>query len=151
MSDCNEHQKTGMLGTPERNRYFYGKLLDEASLRMEQSYFNQKRWMMNRLGLGSGVVCGLHVDVQGDCVCIAPGVAIDTMGHEIVVPGAVPIDPRKVTDDRGVPTGEEINNGEKGYVCLAYHECLAEPVPVLVTDCDSTNHQTPSVIGNRFV
>lgn len=150
MSDCNEHHKTGMPGTPERNRYFYGKLLDEASLRMEQSYFNQKRWMMNRLGLGSGVVCGLHVDVQGDCVCIAPGVAIDTMGHEIVVPGAVPIDPRKVTDDRGVPTGEEINNGEKGYVCLAYRECLAEPVPVLVTDCDSTNQQAPSVIRESF-
>ena len=65
MSDCNEHHKTGMLETPERNRYFYGKLLDEASLRMEQSYFNQKRWMMNRLGLGSGVLCGLQVDCAG--------------------------------------------------------------------------------------
>ena len=114
MSDCNDHHKTGMLGTLERNRYFYGKLLDEASLRMEQSYFNQKRWMMNRLGLGSGVLCGLQVIVQGDCVCIAPGVAIDTMGREIVVPEAVWVDPKKVTDDRGVPTGEEISEGEEG-------------------------------------
>jgi hypothetical protein len=80
MSDCIDHHKTETLGTPERNRYFYGKLLDEASLSMEQRYFNQKRWMMNRLGLGHGVLCGLHVDVQGDCVCISPGVAIDTMG-----------------------------------------------------------------------
>jgi hypothetical protein len=150
MSDCTEHQKTGTLTTPERNRYFYGKLLDETSLRMEQSYFNQKRWMMNRLGLGSGVLCGLHVDVRGDCICIAPGVAIDTMGHEIVVPEAVPIDPRKVTDDRGAPTGEEITNGEQGYICLAYRECLAEPVPVLVTDCDSTHQQAPSVIQESF-
>lgn len=151
MSDCNDYHKTGMLGTPERNRYFYGKLLDEASLRMEQSYFNQKRWMMNRLGLGSGVLCGLQVNVQGDCVCIAPGVAIDTMGHEIVVPEAVPIDPRKITDDRGVPTGDEITEGKDvGYVCLAYRECLAESVPVLVTDCDNPNQHAPSVIRESF-
>jgi hypothetical protein len=151
MSDCIDHHKTETLGTPERNRYFYGKLLDEASLSMEQRYFNQKRWMMNRLGLGHGVLCGLHVDVQGDCVCISPGVAIDTMGHEIVVPEAVPIDPRKITDDRGVPTGEEMPEGkEGGYVCLAYRECLAEPVPVLVTDCDNPHQQAPSVIRESY-
>lgn len=150
MSDCNENQKTGKLVTPQRNRYFYGKLLDEASLRMEQSYFNQKRWMMNRLGLGCGVMCGLKVTIQGDLICISPGVAVDSLGREIVFPETKQINPRKITDDRGVPTGEELQADEEGYVCLAYRECLAEEVPVLVTDCDSTDGKAPSVIRESY-
>jgi hypothetical protein len=35
-------------------------------------------------------------------------------------------------------------------VCLAYHECLAEEVPVLVTDCDSADGKAPSVIRESF-
>lgn len=150
MSDCNDNQKTGKLVTPQRNRYFYGKLLDDASLGMEQSYFNQKRWMMNRLGLGCGVMCGLKVIIQGDLICISPGVAIDSLGREIVVSEAVTIDPRKITNDRGIPTGEELQVGEEGYVCLAYCECLAEEVLVLVTDCDSTDGKAPSVIRESY-
>lgn len=150
MSDGNKKNRTGELATLERNNYFYGKLLDESSLRMEQGYFNDKRWMMNRLGLGNGVVCGLQVNPQGNNVCISPGVALDALGREIVVPAAVLIDPRKITDDRGVPTGELIENGGDGYVCMSYRECAAEPVPVLVTDCDSINQTAPSIIRESF-
>ena len=113
MSDCNENQKTGKLVTPQRNRYFYGKLLDEASLRIEQSNFNQKRWMMNRLGLGCGVMCGLNVTIQDDLICISPGVAIDSLGREIVVPEGKRMNPRKITVDRGVPTGDELQAKEE--------------------------------------
>lgn len=148
MSDWNKHQIAGLV-TPPRNNYFYGKLLDESHLRMEQSYFNQKRWMMNRLGLGSGVLCGLQAVVQGDHICFSKGVVIDGKGREIVVSEALLVDPKKITDDMGVPTGEVIGEGG-AYVCLAYRECPAEPVPVLVTDCDSTNLHAPSVIRESF-
>jgi len=109
---------------------------------------------MNRLGLGCGVMCGLKVTIQGDLICISPGVAIDSLGREIVFPEAKLINPRKITDDKGVPTGEEIEAGEGedkgGYVCLAYRECFAEEVPVLVTDCDSTDGKAPSVIRESY-
>ena len=69
---------------PRRNRYFYGKLRDELHLRMEQEYFNGKRWMLNRLALGRGALCGLAVTADGKTVWMASGVAIDGLGREIV-------------------------------------------------------------------
>lgn len=148
MPSHDEKEETGKLATPQRNNYFYGKLLDEASLRKEQEYFNQKRWLLNRLGLGSGVMCGLQVVNQDDQVCITPGVAIDALGHEIVVPTATLINPRKITDDNGKPTGTEIT--ETGYLCLVYRECLVEPIPVLVTDCEHPNGALPSMIQESY-
>ena len=61
MSCCADTKSAdlGHLVTPCRNNYFYGKLLDEFHLEMEQSYFNRHRWLLNRLSLGSGVLCGL--------------------------------------------------------------------------------------------
>ena len=103
MADCNNNQKPGMLSAPRRNHYFYGKLLDESSLQMEQDYFNQKRMMLNRLGLGSGVLCGLNVSIRDKKVCIEAGAAIDAQGREIIVPQPVLIDPWQTTDDAGRP------------------------------------------------
>src|SRR5262249_29410846 len=71
-----------------RNRYYYGKLLDVSHFESEQSYFNHKRWLINRLVGGYGVVCGLRVRLTEDCkeIWVEPGVAIDRCGREIVVP-----------------------------------------------------------------
>src|SRR5688500_4793888 len=75
------------LRVPVRNRYFYGKLLDVMHLEMEQTYFNSKRALINRLVIGPGVVCGLDVELSDDgkSVVVLPGVAIDRCGREIVV------------------------------------------------------------------
>jgi hypothetical protein len=56
-------------------------------LELEQEYFNAKRWFLNRLVIGSGVVCGLDVKVTPDRqkVIVQPGVAIDRCGREIIV------------------------------------------------------------------
>lgn len=72
---------------PVRNRYFYGKLLDVFHFDMEQKYFNEKRWLLNRLVSGYGVICGLNVTLgsDGQSVVVSPGVAIDKCGKEIVV------------------------------------------------------------------
>jgi hypothetical protein len=71
----------------DRNNYFYGKLLDVFHLEMEQKYFNSKRWLLNRLVTGPGVVCGLRVELtdDGKSVILNPGLAIDRCGREIVV------------------------------------------------------------------
>jgi hypothetical protein len=54
----------GMLTAPARNNYFYGKLLDVFHFQMEQTYLNRQRWLGNRLGVGTGVLCGLEVELD---------------------------------------------------------------------------------------
>ena len=149
MNHCNDENSKNKLAKPERNKYFYGKMLDDKSLTLEQHYFNQKRWLLNRLGLGCGVVCGLQTVIQDDKVCIAAGVALDSQGREITVTDAVLIDPTILTDDKGVQAGSPLTSGTV-YVCLAYKECATEPVPVLVTDCDSLNQTAPSIIQETY-
>jgi len=72
---------------PVRNRYFYGKMLDVFHFELEQQYFNSKRWLLNRLVSGYGVLCGLNVQLTSDyqSIVVTPGIAIDKCGHEIVV------------------------------------------------------------------
>ncbi len=81
------------LTAPRRNRYFYGKRMDVPHFRMEQDYGKLKQWLLNRLTVGKGVVCGLRVGVDGDRLCVDPGVALDGLGREIVVPVRTCIDP----------------------------------------------------------
>ncbi|MFL6711445.1 MAG: hypothetical protein ACJ8LN_00750, partial [Sulfurifustis sp.] len=64
----------------------------------EQSYGKLKQWLLNRLTLGKGVLCGLRVSVDGNRVCVDPGVAIDGLGREIIVPVRACIDPLAVDD-----------------------------------------------------
>jgi hypothetical protein len=151
MSQWENVSGTAALEEPRRNRFFYGKLLDEIHLQLEQKYFNQKRWMLNRLGLGRGVLCGLDVTVSGKTVCISPGVAIDGEGREIVVPQALQVDPWQLSD--GTIAGQislDHNVEHDVYICIVYRECPTDYVPVLVTDCDSDNQQAPSIIAERF-
>lgn len=78
---------TDELKAPQRNRYFYGKLLTAEDFIAEQNYFNAKIRLMNRLLFGSGVIAGLNViktDENG--AAIESGVALDSAGREIIVP-----------------------------------------------------------------
>jgi hypothetical protein len=139
----------GELAAFCRNHYFYGKLLDVHHLEMEQTYFNHKRWMMNRLTLGSGVLCGLDVRITHEGqVRITPGVAIDAAGREIVVPREIEVDPRQLTDGCCRRTGERAQGAV--LICLAYHECESDLVPVLVGECETERDCAPSTICERF-
>jgi hypothetical protein len=82
-----------VLREPRRNKYFYGKRMDVQHFQMEQDYGKLKQWLLNRLTLGKGVLCGLRVSVNGGRVCVDPGVAIDGLGREIIVPLRYCIDP----------------------------------------------------------
>jgi hypothetical protein len=141
------------LATPTRNKYFYGKLLDTAHLVLEQDYVNGKRWLLNRLALGHGVLCGLEVapTSNGQGVGVGKGVAIDHDGREIVVPApSAAVDIRKLTDERGRQTGEEAAPGSIVTLGLAYQECPTEFVPTLTTDCDGKPDCEASSIQERY-
>jgi len=72
----------------ERNNYFYGKLMTASDFESEQQYFNEKRYLINRLMHGNGIVCGLQVslyDHKSLSVVLSSGVALDCHGQEIIV------------------------------------------------------------------
>lgn len=126
----------GKLDAPKRNHYYFSKMMDVLQFETEQSYVNDKRWLLNRLSLGTGVLCGLGVHGENNVLCVDPGVATDTFGHEIIVPGRFCIDPWLLPDACGKPL--RALSKEKRHevtLCLGYHECLADHAPVLVTDC----------------
>ncbi len=52
------------LTAPQRNNYYYGKMMDERHFDMEQDYGNYKRWLNNRITLGEGVLSGLEVKMR---------------------------------------------------------------------------------------
>ncbi|THF73391.1 hypothetical protein [Cohnella fermenti] len=107
----------------ERNRYFYGKLLTVRDFMTEQTYYSDKRRLINRLLHGSGVVAGLQVVAVDDkSVSIETGAALDTLGREIVVPSPVTI---KLSQLDGFTNNEYAKNV---YLCIAYDEKGKEPV-----------------------
>ncbi|MCW3066284.1 MAG: putative rane protein [Solirubrobacterales bacterium] len=135
------------LGAPVRNRYFYGKLLDVHQLEMEQRYGLEKSRLVNRLTLGSGVLCGLRVRPGGGGqVLVSPGVAVDGLGREIVVTEQVTIDVAALARQEPSPAAA----GDALVLCLGYHECDVEPAPVLVVDCDLRQECVPGAVRERF-
>jgi hypothetical protein len=138
------------LSTPERNNFFYGKLMDAEQFRKDHSYFNRKRWLLNRLVLEAGVLWGLGVETRRSAkVQIQPGVAIDKLGREIIVTKPLTIDPRQPTDESGTPKDDPITKGT-AVIAIAYAEFLVDPVPVLVPSCDTGDDCAPSTIREEF-
>lgn len=138
------------LTSPQRNHYFYGKLLDELHLTMEQQYVNGKRWMLNRLALGAGVLCGLQVSTDGKSLCVAAGVAIDGHGREIIVPQTVQIDPWQAAGTCDTITALDPTKEHPVYLELCYCESKTDYMPALVTDCDTDDPCAPSTIVEGF-
>jgi hypothetical protein len=136
---------------PERNRYFYGLLMDAERFQQDQDYFNRKRFLLNRFVTGAGVVCGLGLtfDQTKSTLTLSPGLAIDFAGREIVVPAATPVDITQLTDAQGNPTGPVAANSTI-LISLAYAEQNIDPVPVLVPDCDHASGCAASTIEEGF-
>ncbi|ABA58326.1 conserved hypothetical protein [Nitrosococcus oceani ATCC 19707] len=131
----------GGLDAPARNHFFHGKLLDVFHLELETNYFNQKRWLLNRLVTGYGVVCGLDVKLTTDkkAIIVHPGVAVDRCGREIVVPQAT--QPEALPGFPSYPDEEAEEQSRckeeyAYYVGLCYRECKSDPVPAMVSDCE---------------
>src|SRR5687767_11304368 len=155
MDDCGSltGQLLAKLASPERNRYYYGKLLDAYHLELEQRYGNHKRWLLNRLSLGSGVLCGLDVQLSSDGrhVKVGAGVAIDGLGREIIVPvDSGPIDVRQPTDDCGRPQGTPARANDVVTISICYMECEAEPAPAMVDACGDSNGCENGLVRERY-
>ncbi|NIE61729.1 MULTISPECIES: hypothetical protein [unclassified Burkholderia] len=140
-------------------------------LELEQNYFNSKRWLLNRLVTGYGVVCGLDVqpDKNGSGVVVLPGVAIDKWGREIIVPKTTMSVPLPAA--AAAAAGAQANAGAAGavgaagvasanaceccdgqycHVVICYHECESDPVPALGGECDQNAMCTPGTIRERY-
>jgi len=119
----------------ERNNFYFGKLMTVRDFTDEQHYFNEKRWMLNRFGLGWGVVCGLKVrphphDHARRKVIVEPGFAIDQFGHEIVVQREEVVD-LTIDQDQCPPEQSHLY-----YLSIKYQEFGAHPSPIPIDDCD---------------
>ncbi|MFL6236804.1 MAG: hypothetical protein ACJ76N_26980 [Thermoanaerobaculia bacterium] len=168
------------LEAPERNRYFHGQMLYDRNFRLETDYHNHKRWLINRLVIGWGVVCGLGIRAcEGDepSIIVEPGLALDRCGREIVVdaevgPLVIPQRLLRPPEGGGEPgydgprEGKEDRYGQGSYggdkrprprgreidlhVLLCYHECTAGPTPVLAGDCRDEEPCQPGLIRERY-
>ena len=142
------------LHTFVRNRYFYGKLLDVFHFELEQDYVNGKRWLLNRLISGYGVLCGLDVQPadKGRAVVVTQGIALDRGGREIVVtrtsePIAVPPRPPDAPDKH--PAGH-CETEPYVHLCISFQQCESDPTPVLVDDCGEAAACSASSIQERY-
>jgi hypothetical protein len=151
------------LRTPVRNRYFYGKLLDVLQFEMEQEYFNSKRWLLNRLVTGPGVVCGLDVVLTDDedGIYVMPGLAIDRCGREIIVPkpsakqplgafGTAESASQSYVKQTRHPRRDEECEDEFKHVVLCYHECESDPAPIQTGDCETFDVCAAGSIRERY-
>jgi len=93
MSNNTEESKVCQLHKFEKNKYFYGKLMTVRDFETEQSYFDTKRYLLNRLLHGPGLICGFEqieikqaIDGNLKISFTDGGVALDCCGREIVVP-----------------------------------------------------------------
>jgi hypothetical protein len=144
--------QTADLRSPDRNKYFFGKMLDVVHFDIEQDYFNYKRSLINRLVIGYGVVCGLNVILRNGGVVVTPGFAIDRWGREIIVPGETkPFDlPTPPPPKEQQPeSGDCAENDHWYHLLLCYHECGSSPEPVLGGEC-GVETCVPSLVQERF-
>ena len=101
----------------------------------EQEYHVDKQRLQNRILFGSGVVSGLESSAERDRVTVRPGIAIDCVGREIVVPETQIVE---------VPRGRE-----RIYVGLCYVEREVEPMAVYPQD-DTAPATEASMIEEGF-
>lgn len=122
----------------ERNNYYFGKLMKVQDFEIEQSYFNKKRWLINRMILGWGVVCGLDVKQKNENeVIIEPGLAIDYCGREIRVCDTQLVSLAPQEDECNYEEKVEQTNGSEQYaICLKFKECKTESFPAFHSACD---------------
>jgi len=107
---------------PKRPRFFDGKFLTAADFSLEQQYHIEKHKLHNRALHGFGIVSGLKVIVDGGAVTVAPGMAIDCEGNELVVSEEQTLAVSRPGDLRIT------------YLALRYVEKCVDPVPVASGD-----------------
>ena len=132
MYNCNFHKF-------EKNKYFYGKLMTVRDFEAEQQYFDGKRYLINRLLHGTGIVCGFEnvklIKKEGEPLelnFIDGGMALTCCGHEIVVPSGTQ---KQIIDGKGEPVSSLTNfpnlylkykSYDSGYIAVASNSSSCE-------------------------
>ncbi len=145
----------------ERNNYYYGKLMTVRDYFAEQCYFNEKRWLMNRMVHGWGVVCGLDVKrilkdpndptkgYSDTKVKVTEGLAIDCCGREILVceDQYIDLNPIKSECHQEKVRKEDLQNL---VICLEYNECKSESINIKSGACDQKEKSQFNRIRDSF-
>ncbi len=76
----------------DRVRFYQGQILTTADLQDEQNYQDGKRQLLNRCLHGSGIVCGFEITLSERSLVVAPGLALDCLGREIMISEPLTID-----------------------------------------------------------
>jgi hypothetical protein len=154
MMEKEKDHRCGVCATPhfERNNYFYSKLMTVRDFFAEQRYFNEKRWLMNRMVSGWGVVCGLKVEYKPEKggLVVAPGLALDCCGHELLVCEEQIVKLEQAEPRCAPPSGEGQNEDAKLVLCLEYHECKTEPVQISSIACGGEERSDFNRIRDGF-
>lgn len=108
-------------GPPVRVDFFDGQLLSAEDFRVEQDYHRRMRYLHNRLLHGWGIVEGYGVEDVGGGVLVGPGVAIDALGRELVLPESARIE---------LPAEAAVAEPTLWYVVATWQEVPAAPVAV---------------------
>ncbi len=127
MNDCN-------FTKFEKNKYFYGKLMTVRDFETEQQYFDGKRYLINRLLHGTGIVCGFKdvrfIKNKDEIFKISfedGGMALDYCGHEIVVPPGTM--EKEIVDETGIPVSSN-SVPNRFYLYLRYKTFYGNYLPV---------------------
>lgn len=124
----------------ERNRFYCGKLLTSNDFRDEQGYFNNKRHFLNKMLFGSGVISGFKTYAVDDTtLMIESGVAIDSLGREVVLEKSVV---KKLSTIDGF--GDVKSNKLKLYV--EYAEKEINPMYALVKNDEGKEYEYNRIV-----
>ena len=120
----------------ERMRWFTGRFVTARDLTDEQRYMVHRRYLINRMMHGEGVLCGLDVvpHERDDCapttVWIEPGIALDCCGRELISPCRLCV----TWPDAHDPSCEPPEHEEKLLV-IRYREEAVDPQYALLETC----------------
>ena len=110
----------------ERNKYYFGKLMSVEDFNLEQKYVNDKRRMLNRFVIGTGVVAGMYVvRIDERTISVERGFALDSLGREIVIDAP---EIKKLSLIDGFDSCVRSGNDSYMYLCIEYNEVEKSPV-----------------------
>jgi len=137
-----------VLVAPVRTRYYFGRLLTAEDFEREQEYHRKARFRLNLALLGAGVVWGLGVSASADDsgLEVSPGMAIDGLGREIIVPCRQVVALKKPAAG-GAAVSRPSKAPPRMELLLGYREDLIHPMPSLV---DADSGEEPSLIRETF-
>jgi len=141
MKDCVTIQtENSMLPPNKRTNYAFGMVMDVDAFRQEQTHFEWKHALGNRLLHGYGTVCGLRVHSEADGsdvkILVEPGYAVDPHGRWIWVKeqlcarlNAWVNENQEANEDFVAPGTNQV------FVTLCYDECPTDLVPIAGKAC----------------